>query len=1011
VNGLAPILAWSPLTKDFGSVNVGLTSSTQTFTLTNSGTAAATGCSAPELDNDTDFTITTDNCGTSDVASSSGSCTVIVQANPTQTGVLTATLSRTCTYGGTVATTADEITVTGYTNTSVSVAPIYPTNGANWNDYVRNYGSGTSAYDRDDTACVGTENGYYQCLHGGEKKKVVVTGFTACTDLSATDTLGAFDWECVVQGGTATMVSKGLKSGHGLRDLIDPAGSAFAANRVIVMKAGYTPPVAESPLSTTWWTNTVTPLPDNHLGTDSVVALTGTSTIYTLTASRDTMGYNMDAAKQSLVTLGSAVLSDQAAIVGNCDDGGNLSPAYKYVVCDPGKDYLWVEAAINARNSDALYLSYGSGTDTHFARVHRTTISGGGNYNSDTLTSSLISDFSVEGVTNESAAVELWHNLYDTYLNVHIANSVDRGLNFDCSSDRNVFQNLTISSTHSTGGSGNGIAFGTDCGGENYENVFTNVVVNGSGLDAIQLADADTSALTKNTFHAVTLLNSATDGLAVGGDTNTFTNLVSANNGGAGVTVYGDGNIFVQIATADNAGNAFQTTGTAGSNSFQGVLLKDSGGTCSNAGSGGGNLLDNSCDYGTGLGSTMGTVDLTDTFLGKVLTDDASNSSDTDGAATYALTMDWLNFENLFRGWGKDDPALFPSPNHRGACVSGTCRIWDARISYFDTALKDHNGAFVAGATCPASVSGADATKQVTDGAGHTYLLNAVEIIGDGIGNENGLCESDEACIYAPNLGAYQGEGDYTSQTCTFADGTLSGVTMYAYPTNGAGKPSTPSAAPTIDAGFPLTISTTVGNFSSSTFNTVGPRTILVAIGGATTGDFAHQIKWTGGTPTGATAFTQVSAAYFNDGWNIWGEWWMATASQDLSGVSIDYDETLASSGGDGLVMAVYSVAGSAGLGAVKANDQLLNEAMAVNIGAHSEKSLILGMTYREDQGPRSANTDLQTGCTEDANLTDNGSSAYDFVHYFTTSSGTVPVGYSEVVTKKWAVGIELLGQ
>jgi hypothetical protein len=40
-----------------------------------------------------------------------------------------------------------------------------------------------------------------------------------------------------------------------------------------------------------------------------------------------------------------------------------------------------------------------------------------------------------------------------------------------------------------------------------------------------------------------------------------------------------------------------------------------------------------------------------------------------------------------------------------------------------------------------------------------TFLINAFEIDSNGIGNDNGLCKSNEHCIYAPNIGAYQGEG------------------------------------------------------------------------------------------------------------------------------------------------------------------------------------------------------------------------------------------------------------
>jgi len=108
----SPILAWSPLTNDFGRVAVGANSSTQTFTLTNSGDGDATGCSAPSISDITNFTINTDNCGTSDLTASL-TCTVIIQGNPVSAGPKTATLSRTCTIGGTPSTTSNQINVTG----------------------------------------------------------------------------------------------------------------------------------------------------------------------------------------------------------------------------------------------------------------------------------------------------------------------------------------------------------------------------------------------------------------------------------------------------------------------------------------------------------------------------------------------------------------------------------------------------------------------------------------------------------------------------------------------------------------------------------------------------------------------------------------------------------------------------------------------------------------------------------------------------------------------------------
>jgi len=55
----------------------------------------------------------------------------------------------------------------------------------------------------------------------------------------------------------------------------------------------------------------------------------------------------------------------------------------------------------------------------------------------------------------------------------------------------------------------------------------------------------------------------------------------------------------------------------------------------------------------------------------------------------------------------------------------------------------------------------------------------------DGSGNDNGVCESNEACLYAPNFGVYQGEGALAECVYQDAAGPVVGVTMYGYLTNG----------------------------------------------------------------------------------------------------------------------------------------------------------------------------------------------------------------------------------
>src|SRR5690606_24214014 len=87
-----------------------------------------------------------------------------------------------------------------------------------------------------------------------------------------------------------------------------------------------------------------------------------------------------------------------------------------------------------------------------------------------------------------------------------------------------------------------------------------------------------------------------------------------------------------------------------------------------------------------------------------------------------------------------------------------------------------------------------------------TWLKAATELFDDGIGDDDGLCESNEACLYAPNFGAYQGHGIAWGQTdfptCEFDanDGPITGVTMAGYPSNG--RPRSDTVPPETIASF-----------------------------------------------------------------------------------------------------------------------------------------------------------------------------------------------------------------
>ena len=154
---------------------------------------------------------------------------------------------------------------------------------------------------------------------------------------------------------------------------------------------------------------------------------------------------------------------------------------------------------------------------------------------------------------------------------------------------------------------------------------------------------------------------------------------------------------------------------------------------------------------------------------------DAVNASDTNGSASFGSITDWTGFENKYRGWGNDGSA-FPNSDNRGWCTTGTCRIWDWSLLQADSALR---GVLVSLPT------GSDTfTHTWHNGSTTTFLRHALEILGDGIGNDDGLCESGETCVYLPNIGAYQGHGNLIDAGA-FTDGAVTGVTLKRYGTNG----------------------------------------------------------------------------------------------------------------------------------------------------------------------------------------------------------------------------------
>lgn len=169
--------------------------------------------------------------------------------------------------------------------------------------------------------------------------------------------------------------------------------------------------------------------------------------------------------------------------------------------------------------------------------------------------------------------------------------------------------------------------------------------------------------------------------------------------------------------------------------------------------------------------------------------------------------FDWNSFANAYRAWGREGGA-FPSEDHLGQLGVEQARIWDWSLSQ-DADGDNGSPALLSvlpvpsnlnirsivweGVPVPQSDNGCQAIRPGSRWAGtinrcfSEALLWAVEIQGDGLGNENNLCEAGETCLLSPNIGSYQGHGDIIDLTVIPAGGNLPGgaITLKKYEHNG----------------------------------------------------------------------------------------------------------------------------------------------------------------------------------------------------------------------------------
>lgn len=262
-----------------------------------------------------------------------------------------------------------------------------------------------------------------------------------------------------------------------------------------------------------------------------------------------------------------------------------------------------------------------------------------------------------------------------------------------------------------------------------------------------------------------------------------------------GLYLQGDDNRFIDTAITDSETQDVYASQFASNDQFEGILLLTNQATScyvsSLAISPG---ITGTC---TGAAGTVTFGSAAGSFVGAVSTDDVANASDTNGVGTWAAITDWASFDNTFRVW---EAAGATMTSGYGNCrLTGSCRIWDWSLSASDDKLRDvlalptASDVIVKQWNIGTTQTAAQCTQFSPGGVWNTiyarcestFLNHAMEVLLDGIGNDNGLCESNETCTVTPNIGAYQGHGTLVQVGTIGAGGAVENVTLLGWDQNG----------------------------------------------------------------------------------------------------------------------------------------------------------------------------------------------------------------------------------
>ena len=636
-----------------------------------------------------------------------------------------------------------------------NVTALYPVNGANWNDYV-NY-TGNDGFSLVDSVCDGLRDSYTSCLHGGELREVFVDGVQSCTDIIASDDLNAFNWRCAEKVGGISVISTSLRKGASLSTLIDFSIQDWRTNSVTIYQSANM--LAKTP-SGIWWNN---PIVAANAG--GSLFSEGSIFIITLTPYAN---YSIDANKIGVVVQPGVDMV-----------GAGVGAAF-YA---NGYQYLWFEGKIDGvNNSNSILWENVTNSVIRSTQVSNLQVGGFGNVILQNSRDNIINGLRIGN--SPSHGLVLNNSSYNTAIDVISTNSGNSGI-YLVDANNNNFTGLVAA--HNDNGSS------SDGGGvrliRSADNRFINATIVSNRLSGIDLSESP-----NNIFMNVLAVNNYTSFLIANNSNETTTlNLVAANNSRHGILVgSASNNYFTGVLKI--GGNTDVDCLVEGTGVAPGVITA----SCTDTGIDGSNVYS-----GQLSDATLKTgINISGTFVGKVVIDDIVNISDINGSTDLATITDWVNFENRFRSWGLDGDS-YPSINSQGpfpscdiayAYLESQCiqnggvwrtdgRIWDWRL---DAADAGDGGMSVAHHALVIPTGEEFINHSWSDTSSSGLLRNANEIMGDLIGNDDGLCNTNEECVFTHNIGAYQ--GDELVPAAAFVDsarGGITGVKLYQYTSSG----------------------------------------------------------------------------------------------------------------------------------------------------------------------------------------------------------------------------------